>query len=206
MLPLRKEQQSYDEELAEDDASTSGVPSYASNNETSENQEDEGDEPLLETYRRLEKKFLSGKHSHKKSWEEISQILEKEGYTATGPQCASKLRSLKITYKSIKDHNNKSGNDKRTWPFYEIMDEIFSKKAWCAPVAVASSSGISTKSASESEYTSLKESPKTPVAKLLAKRLGQKEDQEEARNKRHREKMEMDQKFLDILEKLVEKK
>lgn len=34
------------------------------------------------------------------------------------------------------------------------MDEIFSKKAWCAPVAIASSSGLSKKREEESSMGS----------------------------------------------------
>lgn len=35
----------------------------------------------------------------------------------------------------------------------QIMDEIFSKKAWCAPVAVTSSSGLSQKQDEEDDIT-----------------------------------------------------
>ncbi|KYM94641.1 hypothetical protein ALC62_14728 [Cyphomyrmex costatus] len=96
---------------------------------------------LLRTYEEMEEKFTNGKCSHKKCWELISEVLKKKGYNVTGPQCASKFRSLKKTYKSIKDHNSKSGNNRRTWQHFEIMDNMFSKKAWCRPVALASSTG-----------------------------------------------------------------
>lgn len=75
---------------------------------------------LLETYKAKEEKFTNGKQSQKKTWEEVSQILQGKGYKVTGPMCAAKLRSLKKTYKTIKDHNNKSGNDRRTWLYYEV--------------------------------------------------------------------------------------
>ncbi|XP_067214548.1 uncharacterized protein [Linepithema humile] len=58
---------------------------------------------LLRTYEEMEEKLNTGKLSHKKCWELIAQILKKNGCNVTGPQCASKLRSLKKTYKSIKD-------------------------------------------------------------------------------------------------------
>ncbi|XP_048515107.1 uncharacterized protein LOC105691117 isoform X2 [Athalia rosae] len=158
---------------------------------------------LLETYRSMESKFDSGKYSQKKLWEEVAQILCAEGYsTVTGLQCATKLRSLEKTYKSTKDHNNKSGNDRKTWPFYEIMEEIFSKKAWCNPVAVASSTGLCVQQPKDTADSDKSSKATNGAKSSLAKRLKQKEIHEENRNKRRREQIEMDAIFLEILEKL----
>lgn len=86
---------------------------------------------LLDTYKTFEEKFSNGKYSHKKIWNDISAILAEKGYITTGPQCAAKLRSLKKTYKSVKDHNNISGNDRRAWQFYEVQEKLFySKKVY----------------------------------------------------------------------------
>lgn len=79
---------------------------------------------LLDTYKIFQDKFSSGKYSHKKIWDEISAILVEKGRTTTGLQCAAKLRSLKKSYKSMKDHNNVSGNDRRTWQFYEVQEKL----------------------------------------------------------------------------------
>jgi len=68
----------------------------------------------------MEKKFTDGKISHKKCWEQIARVMKDKGYNVTGPQCSSKLRSLKKTYKSIKDYNAKSDNERRTWHHYEV--------------------------------------------------------------------------------------
>lgn len=68
----------------------------------------------------MENKFLDAKTSHKKCWELVATIMKNQGYDVIGPQCASKLRSLKKTYKSIKDHNNKSGNNRRHWKHFEV--------------------------------------------------------------------------------------
>ncbi|KAH0557658.1 hypothetical protein KQX54_009807 [Cotesia glomerata] len=166
---------------------------------------------LLESYRSMENDFNSGKISQKKVWEKVAKELKVKGHDVTGPQCSSKLRSLKKSYKSIKDHNSKSGNDRRTWQFFDIMEEIFSKKAWCDPVAVASSTGLSKKQLESNDSMegsdsgcSIK-SNKTPIATLLGKRLKQKEEHEQQKSKRHKERMEMDEKFLNVLEKLANK-
>lgn len=52
---------------------------------------------------------------------------------------------------------------------------------------------------------SSKESSKENVCGLLKKKLVQKTEHEEAKAKRHKERMEMDEKFLAVLSKLVEK-
>ncbi|KMQ90833.1 trihelix transcription factor gtl1-like protein [Lasius niger] len=46
-----------------------------------------------------------------------------------------------------------NGNNRKSWPFFKIMDDIFAKKAWCSPVAIASSSGLSIKHTDESSGT-----------------------------------------------------
>ncbi|KAG5869067.1 hypothetical protein JTB14_028774 [Gonioctena quinquepunctata] len=168
---------------------------------------------LLETYREMENTFNNGKLSHKKLWKQISQELIAKGYNVTGPQCASKLRSLKKTYKSTKDHNNKSGNDRRTWQFFEIMDDIFSGKAWSKPVAIASSTGLSIQSqkfnsveGSASGCSTMGSSTsKETIATLLGKRLRQKEEHEHNKAKRHKEKMEMDKKWLEVIQNMSSK-
>ncbi|XP_039312759.1 uncharacterized protein LOC105202847 [Solenopsis invicta] len=78
---------------------------------------------MLQTYKENEEKFTNGKHSQKKIWEEIAKILKCNGHNVTGPMCAAKLKSLKKTYKAVKDHNNKSDNDRRSWQFFEIQKQ-----------------------------------------------------------------------------------
>ncbi|KAK9876595.1 hypothetical protein WA026_013974 [Henosepilachna vigintioctopunctata] len=94
-----------------------------------------------------------------------------------------------------------------------IVDNDLSlvQKTWCNPVAVASSTGLSVKTSEtnkvmrESDSGCSIKSNKSQIATLLAKRLKQKEDHEEQRMIRHKERMEMDEKFLKVLEKLANK-
>lgn len=75
---------------------------------------------LVEEYRKEEANLVSSKISQKKVWERISEVLKSKGIKATGPQCLSKFNGLKRTYKSIKDHNGKSGSNTRTWPYLDV--------------------------------------------------------------------------------------
>ncbi|KAK0083941.1 hypothetical protein PV326_006466 [Microctonus aethiopoides] len=134
----------------------------------------------------------------------LHHVCKKKGYDVTEPQCASKLRSLKKSYKSNKDHNSKSGNDRKTWQYFNIMKEIFAKKAWCDPIAVASSTG-QTKLSETSDSVGRSDSGYSSLTTLLGKRLEQKDKHEIHKIKRHKERMEMDEKFLKVLEKFADK-
>ncbi|KYN50471.1 Trihelix transcription factor GT-4, partial [Trachymyrmex cornetzi] len=86
------------------------------------------DEPtrlLLATYKRHENLLHTGKLSVKKFWEMISNKLKERAYDVTGQQCKSKINRLKKTYKNVKDYNNKSGNNKRTWLYFEVYNFVY---------------------------------------------------------------------------------
>lgn len=68
----------------------------------------------------MEKDFNSGKISQKKVWDKVAMQSKQKGHDLTGPQCSSKLKSLKKSHKFIKDHNSKSGNDRRNWQFFDV--------------------------------------------------------------------------------------
>lgn len=79
---------------------------------------------LIEKYRKRTDDFYSGRISKKKNWQNIAEELLKKKHDVTGPQCQSKFNSLKRTYKSIKDHNGKSGNGSKSWAYYNLMDGL----------------------------------------------------------------------------------
>ncbi|XP_026821906.1 trihelix transcription factor ASIL1-like [Rhopalosiphum maidis] len=97
---------------------------------------------LIEEYQKRSDDFCSGKVSQKKTWQAISDSLSKKEYFVSGPQCLSKFSDLKRTYKSIKDHINKSGNGPRIWVYFNIMDSVNGTKPYIKPIATASSTGV----------------------------------------------------------------
>lgn len=80
---------------------------------------------LLERYEERKEEFTSGKKRHQKIWDSIAADIQKVNpkYTMTGQQCQSKLNGLKKTYKKILDHNSVSGNDRKTWPYLDVIIE-----------------------------------------------------------------------------------
>nr|XP_012235055.1 PREDICTED: uncharacterized protein LOC105679555 [Linepithema humile] len=101
---------------------------------------------LLDKYEEWKEEFSAGTKRHNKIWEAIADNMRKTNieYTMTGPQCQSKLNGLKKTYKKILDYNSVSGNDRKTWPYFQRMHEIFGKSGWANPKAIATEAGPST--------------------------------------------------------------
>lgn len=77
---------------------------------------------LIEEYNLRQNDFHFGKMSQKKVWSLIAAELVKHSYNVTGPQCLSKFSGLKRTYKAVKDHNNKSGNGTKKWPYFSVSN------------------------------------------------------------------------------------
>lgn len=54
-------------------------------------------------------------------WERIAKEMFKKDYNISAKKlCCTKFQTLKRTYKQIKDHNNKSGNSRKTWEYFAI--------------------------------------------------------------------------------------
>lgn len=65
--------------------------------------------------------FSSGTKRHSKIWDTITRDMNKINQIAvTGTQCQSKMNGLKKTYKKVLDHNNISGNNRKSWPYFEV--------------------------------------------------------------------------------------
>ncbi|XP_024888796.1 uncharacterized protein LOC112465467 [Temnothorax curvispinosus] len=174
---------------------------------------------LIEEFRFQENNLTSGKMTHKKVWNNIASALSTKGYCVTGSQCLSKYNGMKRTYKSIKDHNAKSGNNPRTWPYMSVMESLLGERPFMSPPAIASSSAIYISSDSEASNLSnaasdvdlsnlnprkkrkIQESaPKISESIMESRILAEKNKDE-----RHKEKMEFKKKMLGFMQKLLDK-
>lgn len=88
--------------------------------------------------RKFDSEFESG--IKKNVWVKIAAqcniVLKRK---ITEKQVESKWKSLKRTYKSVLMNNNTSGQKKRYWEFYDVMNEIMFHKPEITPVATCSS-------------------------------------------------------------------
>lgn len=65
----------------------------------------------------------SGTKRHSKIWESIASDINKidPGIAVSGTQCQSKMNSMKKMYhRKIIDHNSISGNDRKSWQYFEV--------------------------------------------------------------------------------------
>jgi len=68
---------------------------------------------------------LDGTTRNLKVFKEVSALLSVRGYSRTFQQCRDKLKKLKSEYRAIKDHNGRSGSDRRSWKWFDLMDDIY---------------------------------------------------------------------------------
>ncbi|XP_035250058.1 zinc finger and SCAN domain-containing protein 29-like [Anguilla anguilla] len=68
---------------------------------------------------------LDGATRNEKVYQEVSELLAADGYQRTFQQCREKLKKLKSDYRSIKDHNGRSGSYRKSWKWFDQMDAIY---------------------------------------------------------------------------------
>lgn len=96
---------------------------------------------VLLLIRLVEKHDQEFQNTMKKNvWLKIAKEMETITHKKfTQDQVDNKWKGLKKTYKKIKDHNNKSGNESKKWQFFNAMDSFMGKKPEVEPVATCSS-------------------------------------------------------------------
>jgi len=71
-------------------------------------------------YNKYKDECHNGKGTVKQFWNKIAKIMQERGHNVTGMKCSTKFQALKRTYKSIIDHNNKSGNNRKEWEYLKV--------------------------------------------------------------------------------------
>jgi len=70
-------------------------------------------------------------------------LLAEAGYPVSASQADTKWKNLTRRYREVIDHNNTSGNDKKTYPFYDELSDIYGYRPNVNPAATTSSMSIS---------------------------------------------------------------
>ncbi|KAF5283341.1 hypothetical protein FQR65_LT13890 [Abscondita terminalis] len=126
---------------------------------------------LIEKFRtyklQLEKKNSIKKHI----WKKIANEMQEFEYTYTWDQLQNKWKSMLRTYKSIKDHNNQSGRNRKNWDYFNKMDELlYGHPAIDPPILIHNGiqiKKIDDESTSKSETVSTPESSRARNIELL---------------------------------------
>ena len=182
---------------------------------------------LLDLYEKRRNDFKDPKKRNKDVWEAIAKGMEEVGFPdkRNAGDCESKLKNLKRSYISTVDHNNTSGNDRKTCTYFDEMSNLFQQDAHIQPVTLCSSRA-GTKIApesksdkavtcSESENEDIprkrkrKPQAKDDLVSLFKEFTQTREEREKERmqelREMHTEKMNVMGRFLEVFEKSFKK-
>ena len=94
---------------------------------------------LLALYKESQPLFADPKRKKKAIWEGIADGMKALGYSYSAAKCETKFKNLKQSYIKTVDHNNQTGNDRKTCQFYDELSDIFGMCPTVSPPSVASS-------------------------------------------------------------------
>ena len=165
--------------------------------------------------------FDKGKVRKKVAWDKVAeQFNANSSVRVTGEQCANKWKKLEEKYKKVREHNAKTGNDKKDCDFEDELAEFFRSDPKIIPPATISSltraSAGSASSDEDEELSLAKAVPKkkrkrrskssaTEIIEFLTEFKEEKRKEEQRKydlaQKMHEEKMGIMSRYLDILSK-----
>ena len=96
---------------------------------------------LIALWKQFKHLIPEGKKSKKDVFTVIAfEFNKKSKEQVTGDQCLRKWGKLVSQHKGVEDHNNKSGNERKDWEFYEHMSECLDKDVTVKPTYTVESS------------------------------------------------------------------
>ena len=76
---------------------------------------------------------LEGCKRNRDIFEKIALEITTAGYPRTEKQCREKIKKLRRDYKKVKDNNNETGRDRKTFVFFDKLDEILGHRPATQP-------------------------------------------------------------------------
>ena len=178
---------------------------------------------LISLRRENDDLFVKGKVRKNVAWQRIAEKFNlTSSVKVTGEQCSNKWKKLEEKYKKVKEHNDKTGNDRKECDFQQELEEFFGTDPKIIPTATVSltakpaTGNTSTDDEEELLLASCREPPKrkkkrrskssaTEMIEFLTEYKEEKRKEEEAKivlaQKMHNEKMGIMERFLDVLSK-----
>lgn len=172
---------------------------------------------LFTLHKKYEKDFKSTIIKNDIVWDKIKVDMTTDGYNFTMQQIKDKWANMRKYYMRVKDHNNQSGAEPKTYKYYNEMDAVYGKKPNVKPVAIASNMrSESWDAASSLVEDSETDEPKRKLSKLdcnlttwsesFVQYSKEKENRQEERQKEQIAAIENATKtFKHVMEKLIEK-
>ena len=84
---------------------------------------------LLDLYLSRKSAFKNPNIKKRTLWDEIVREMKQKGYEVTWVVAEKKMRNLRQTHKSMRDNNSKTGRGRKSWEYFEKMEEIFGEDA-----------------------------------------------------------------------------
>ncbi|XP_045474712.1 uncharacterized protein LOC123680719 [Harmonia axyridis] len=163
---------------------------------------------LIDLCKKYDKEFSTG--IKKIVWDKISKEMSTMfGWQFTSQQCDTKWKGLKNTYKTVRRHNEQSGNAHKYWKHYDAMNDIlFSKPEINAVATCSSANGLVIRPISREDNfsnDSINEDKDTIEAPQIYSYSFMRKCKciDNAMERRHKDKMARQDRFLDLFERLT---
>ncbi|KAK4887898.1 hypothetical protein RN001_004169 [Aquatica leii] len=94
---------------------------------------------LLAKYLEKKGRFRNPKIKRAILWKELAEEINKYGYSFTEQAIERKFRNMKNHFLKIRDNNTKTGRGRKSWQYYDMMENLFENDACVHPVSPVSS-------------------------------------------------------------------
>ena len=102
---------------------------------------------------------LEGCKRNQAVFQKIASLLSEAGYERTYQQCRENIKKLRAEYRKVKDSRRKTGEDRKEWEFFDVLDDIIGTKPSTQPPVV-----IDTLASTANVDVTPDVSPESPVA------------------------------------------
>ena len=72
-------------------------------------------------------------HRNRDVFERVAKLLREEAYERTFEQCHEKIKKLKGDYRKVKDKQGKTGEGRKDWEYFDVLDAVLGHKPATQP-------------------------------------------------------------------------
>ncbi|XP_011883710.1 PREDICTED: uncharacterized protein LOC105570868 [Vollenhovia emeryi] len=148
-------------------------------------------------------------------WDKIRTQMITDGYNFTKTQIKDKWTNMRKQYMRVKDHNKQTGVERKSYRYYDEMNELYGNKPSVNPVALASNmeksddENISSEHSTDNEQCRKKSKVERQLSTWTEKFIQHAKEREDRREHRHSERIvaieNATKAFRDVMEKLIDK-
>lgn len=175
---------------------------------------------LFALYKDHQDAFKSTSIKNDVVWDKIRNQMKTDGYNFTKTQIKDKWTNMRKQYIRIKDNNKQTGAERKTYRYYDEMDELYGNKPNINPVATASNmrksiedenilSSSEDSTTNDDQHTRKRSKVERQLSSWTEKFIEHAKEREDQRKQRHAERIvtieNSTKTFHDIIKKLIDK-